>query len=99
MHPNSHKSFGGWSQASERHKVPLEMKAGRYLLRGGASVVVESGLKEKVRSIQTKVDVFHGNIIYFSRNPIFTAALPPGCLCEAGISVPLLPPVGHRSYR
>lgn len=47
VHPDWHISSGGWSQASERHKVPLEKKAGRHLQRGGGSVEVESGYTQK----------------------------------------------------
>lgn len=51
VHPNWHRSSGGWSQASERRKVPRERKVGSFLLRAAASGAVESGWTEMERSL------------------------------------------------
>lgn len=107
-HPNWHRSSGGWSQASERHRVPLERKAGRCLLRAGASAVVKSGLTEMERRLEEPCSFFflsmtvvlplHYYLCVCTRRSLLSP-LPPGCLCAAGISVPPLPPVGRRFYR
>lgn len=98
-HPSWHRSSGGWSQASERHRVPLERKAGSCLLRGGASAAVESGLTERERR---RSFVFLGIALWlflFLSVLFGWSPLPPEYPCAAGISVPLLPPVGRRFCR
>lgn len=61
VHPNWRRFSGGWSQASERHKVPLERKVGTFLLRGGASAEVKSGRAEVLRSTETNLCIDWSN--------------------------------------
>lgn len=109
VHPNWRRFSGGWSQASERHKVPLERKVGTFLLRGGASAEVKSGRTEASRSTETNLCIDWSNCAAALQRYLCvrvcaqafsqTSPLPPGCQCAAGISVPPLPPAGRRSYR
>lgn len=107
VHPNWRRSSGGWSQANERHRVPLVRREGRFLLREGASVVVASGETEMETLwffyfdffLSARLCDFHSAVLSVCTSLFRLSLLPPGCLYAAGISVPPLPLVGHRSYK
>lgn len=61
-------------------------------------MAVESGLTEKVRGVEDNLFIFSFIATLSLLFPL-SLPLPPEYPCAAGISVPPLLPVGHRSYR